>query len=79
MHSNGAKLNLRIAAMYISLANSRTGGFKRWSNAHRPDNDDDNSGGATPIAVRKAPTDECHAIEEALHRPWLVPGVGCSL
>ena len=37
--------------MYISLANSCTRGFKRWSNAHLPDNDDDNSGGATPIAV----------------------------
>jgi hypothetical protein len=42
-----------MTAMYISLANSRTTGFKRWSDAHtqRPANDDYSPGGATPIAL----------------------------
>src|SRR5437762_14268353 len=29
--------------------------FKRWPDAHRPDNDDDNPRGATPIAVTERP------------------------
>jgi hypothetical protein len=41
--------------MHISLKQSRETGFLKWSSAaHRPANDDgDNSGGATPIALRK--------------------------
>lgn len=65
--------------MYISLANSRAQGFKKWSDAHRPgDNDDDNSGGATPIALTEPPGDDREAIKETPHQPWLVPGVGSS-
>jgi hypothetical protein len=63
--------------MYIYLANSRTHGFKKWSEGHRPVNDDD-SGGATPIAVVQLPCDDAEAIEELPHRPWQVPGVGTS-
>ena len=66
--------------MYISLANSRARGFKKWSDAHRPDNDDDdNSGGATPIAIVEPPDEGGAAIEEPHHQPWAVPGVGTSL
>jgi hypothetical protein len=65
--------------MYISLTNGRTQGWKKWSDAHRPDNDDDdNSGGATPIALTERPCDDREAIKEAPHQPWLVPGVGTS-
>ena len=64
--------------MYISLTNSRTQGFKKWSDAHQPDNDDDSPGGATPIAVTEPPRDDRGAIEEPPHHPWLVPGVGKS-
>jgi hypothetical protein len=68
----------RITAMYISLTNGRTQGWKKWSDAHRPDNDDDdNSGGARPIALTEPPCDDREAIR-APHQPWLVPGVGTS-
>jgi hypothetical protein len=64
--------------MYISLAN-HIRDLQGWPVAHRPGNDDDDSGGATPIAVAEPPTDDRDAMEESPHRPWLVPGVGCSL
>jgi hypothetical protein len=65
--------------MYISLANSRARGFRKWSDAIRPVNDDDdNSGGATPIAIAEPPEDDA-AIKEPPHQPWAVPGVGTSL
>jgi len=65
--------------MYISLTNSRTNGFKKWSDAHPPGNDDnDNSGGATPIAITAPPRSDSEAIREPPHRPWLVPGAGSS-
>jgi len=66
--------------MYISLSNSRADGFKKWSDSHRPGNDDfDNSGGATPIAIAKPPGEDAGAMKEPSHQPWLVPGVGGSL
>ena len=66
--------------MYISLANSRARGFKKWSDAVRPGNDDDdNSGGAIPIAIVEPPDENGAAIEEPFHQPWVVPGVGTSL
>jgi hypothetical protein len=60
--------------MHISLTPNR--GFKKWSKDHRSTNDnDDNSGGATPIAVRK-PTSAEEGLEEIVHRPRRMPGVG---
>jgi hypothetical protein len=71
--------NQRIMAMYISLTNGRTHGWKKWSDVHPPGNDDDdNSGGATPIALTEPPCDDREAIREPPHQPWLVPGVGTS-
>ena len=65
--------------MYISLKDSRANGFKKWSDAHPPGNDDDdNSGGATPIAITVPPRDDGEVISELPHRPWLVPGAGSS-
>ena len=64
--------------MYISLANSREDGFKKWSDAREPDNDDDNLGGASPIAVTEPPRDDREAVQEEPHRPWIVPGAGGS-
>lgn len=61
--------------MYISLTNS---GFNKWSKEHRSNNDnDDNAGGATPIAVREPPSDD-EELEKAAHRPWSIPGVGSA-
>jgi hypothetical protein len=65
--------------MYISLTTSRTDGFRKWSDTHRPDsNDDDNSGGATPIVITEPPCDDIEAIQEPPDSPWLVPGTGSS-
>jgi hypothetical protein len=64
--------------MYMSLVNSRMHGFKKFWDAHRPGNDDDDgSGGATPIALAE-PCDDGEVTKEPPHRPWLVPGVGTS-
>jgi hypothetical protein len=64
--------------MQISLAASSINGFRKWSKDRSPScNDDENPGGATPIAVvesaagRKTPN-------ATPHRPWVVPGVGGS-
>ena len=64
--------------MYISLTNNLTRGFRKWSDGHRPGNDDDGSGGATPIALAEPPCDDREAIKELPHQPWRVPGVGTS-
>ena len=65
--------------MYISLTSRRMNGFRRWSDEHRPSNDDDdNSGGATPIALTEPPSDEHEPIWQPPHQPWHVPGTGSS-
>jgi hypothetical protein len=59
--------------MRISPTNS---GFNNRSKDHRPSNDnDDNTGGATPIAIGETSSYE-ERLEEAPHRPWSIPGVG---
>ncbi len=56
--------------MYISLNNS---GFNKWSKDHGPNNDnDDNTGGATPIAVRE-PSSHGEELEGVPHRPRSIP------
>ena len=64
--------------MHISLAYSRSHGFLKWSETHRPGNDDDEPGGATPLAVNEPHGDGRAAVEEQPHQPWLIPGVGTS-
>jgi hypothetical protein len=67
--------------MYISLANSRAHGFRKWCDAHHPGNDEDEPSGATPITITEPPRDEREAIEEPPKppdQPWQVPGVGSS-
>jgi hypothetical protein len=62
--------------MYISLSDSRAGGFKKWSGNHPPgNNDNDHPGGATPIAVTEPPDEGGELPVEAPHRPWIVPGI----
>jgi len=50
--------------MHISLTSSQENGFKRWSDAQRPGNDDDAPTGVTPIAVTEPPADEREAVQE---------------
>jgi hypothetical protein len=60
--------------MRISLMSS---GFDKWSKDHRSSNDnDDSSGGATPIAIREPASPE--EAQEAPHCPWIIPGVGSA-
>jgi hypothetical protein len=58
--------------MFISLTSSRTKGFKKWSDNHRPSNDDD----AAPIGPSGIPSSDSDAPRETPHRPWVIPGVG---
>jgi hypothetical protein len=74
--SSSYKLNSRVTGMYISLANSRTAGFKKWADGQRAGNDDDQPGGAAPIL--KDPPFGGETQEALPHRPWVVPGVGGS-
>jgi hypothetical protein len=65
--------------MYISLATSSLGGFKKWSDAHPPaSNDHDFPAGVTPIAIAVPRLDDPEATQQQTHVPWLVPGVGAS-
>jgi hypothetical protein len=58
----------------IFLATSHASGFKKWSLAHTPaDNDDDPAGGGRPVAIHIRATVEP---TEQAHRPWLTQGVG---
>ena len=62
----------------IFLNASRANGFKKCFITHLPSgNDDNNLGGATPIAMAVPALDEpIMAPPEQPHRPWLVPGWG---
>lgn len=63
--------------MFISLAESRTRGFLKWSAVHRPDNDDDDdSGGTTPAALITPSPDRNVLVDDQPHRPWAIPGFG---
>jgi len=65
--------------MYISLSYSTTNGFRKWADAQRPSNDDDDSPGETsPTNITEPPADDRAPIEEPSHRPWTVPGTGSS-
>ena len=64
--------------MYISLRDSCAKGFKKWSDAHQPEiendiraGEGDGVGAADPDLENKVMTSP-----ERPHRPWLVPGVG---
>jgi len=54
--------------MHISLTSSQENGFKRWSDAHRPGNDDDSPSGAAPIVVTEPPADDREAVKEPPER-----------
>jgi hypothetical protein len=64
--------------MYISLMNSLSSGFRKWSDAHQPDCNDIEDGRETPIPISDPPVDGSAGISEQAHQPWLVPGVGKS-
>jgi hypothetical protein len=62
-----------MAIMTIFLNASGANGFKKWSIAHPPSSNDDE----TPIAIAVPALDEpIMTPPEQPHRPWLVPGWG---
>jgi hypothetical protein len=65
--------------MYISLALSRTSGFKKWSGDHQTGVDADQRGGATPVGAALPLAVEPEAMHMEPHCPWRVPGTGASL
>ena len=65
--------------MYISLAESRAKGFRRWSDAHPPGGNDNDSNVARLDALAGADLGTEDAVmtpPEVPHAPWLMPGVG---
>jgi hypothetical protein len=64
--------------MYISLRDSCTKGFKKWSDAHQPEIKNDVRAGEGYAVVATDPDldDRVMTSPERPHRPWLVPGVG---
>ncbi len=68
--------------MYISLAESRANGFRKWSDAHPPHSNDDDGEVARDDAIAIADLDIDYAVmtaPEQMHGPWRVPGVGNAL
>jgi len=56
--------------MYISLTNSSANGFKKWSDAQRPNDDDDgNLGETAPVTITEPLHDDRKVIEESPHHP----------
>jgi hypothetical protein len=69
--------------MYISLVNSLSSGFRKWSDAHQPDHHDLDQNdyepeGATRVPIADPPVDYPTPIPMQPDHPWLVPGVGSS-
>ena len=65
--------------MYISLTESRTKGFRRWSDAHQSASNDDADGVARADALGVAAFGSGYAAmtaPEGSRAPWLVPRVG---
>ena len=64
--------------MYISLRDSCTNGFKKWSDAHQPEIKNDVRAGEDEGVVAADPDldNRVRTSHEQPHRPWLVPGVG---
>jgi len=61
--------------MNISLMRSQLNGFRKWSDDHpAPSNDDDNPGGASPIALVAASVRRALPVDFP-HHPWAIPGV----
>jgi hypothetical protein len=68
--------------MYISLAESRANGFRKWSDAHPPRRNDDDGEIARDEAIAIANLDTDYLAmspPEQTHGPWRVPGVGNAL
>ena len=65
----------------IFLSASRVHGVKLWSATHTlANNDDDPTGGATPVVLPIPATDEqIMASPEQPHRPWLIQGMKDAL
>jgi hypothetical protein len=65
--------------MYISLAESRAKGFRRWSDAHPPSGNDNESAVVRLDALASLGLDTEYAVmmpPQGPRDPWLVPGVG---
>jgi hypothetical protein len=65
--------------MYISLMNSLSSGFRKWSDAHQPDHNDDEAGRGTVVAIAEPSIVDPTALPGQPHHPRLVPGTASSL
>jgi hypothetical protein len=64
--------------MYVSLADSRAKGFKKWADVHQPEKLGGARAGVGEGGVIAAPDLDQGVTTpaERPHRPWLVPGAG---
>jgi hypothetical protein len=63
--------------MYISLAESRANGFRKWSDAHPPHRNGDVASG--DVVADLGSDYAAMTPAEQAHGPWRVPGVGNAL
>jgi hypothetical protein len=63
--------------MYISLAESRANGFRKWSDAHPPHRNGDVARG--DVVADLGSDYAAMTPAEQTHGPWRVPGVGNAL
>ena len=63
----------RLADLYVSLADSRAKGFRKWADVHQPEKLGGARAGADEGSVIAAPDldQEVTAPAEQPHRPWL--------
>jgi hypothetical protein len=64
--------------MYISLKDSCTKGFRKWSDAYQPEINEDVRADEANREVDANPDldDRVMSSADLPHRPWLVPGAG---
>jgi hypothetical protein len=72
------KISKRKTTMDSSLMHGLSGSFKKWSDADRPYDDDDEGKGVPHVPIFDPPVDDPAGIPEHPHQPWLVPGTGSS-
>jgi hypothetical protein len=71
-----SEIQKRTAIMGISM-NSRTSGFRKWSEAHDPKIADARAVAVEAAVISAPELDQGVTTQkEQSHRPWLVPGAG---
>jgi hypothetical protein len=65
--------------MFISLAVSRSGGFKSWSDAHPSASNDDDHPAVAPAVALAVPSFDDAEVTKRPGCPWIIPALNVSL